>query len=87
MVWLTHLLSEADHRLNRVQPWAEARLETLSRCLGQPVRALDWSDEKLEAVVHALSDNARWAAFEGALTQRLLRVYDLSRSKAGGAIG
>ena len=22
-IWLTHVLSQADHRMNRVQPWAE----------------------------------------------------------------
>jgi hypothetical protein len=25
-MWLTHVLSEADHRMNRVQSWAERRL-------------------------------------------------------------
>ena len=23
-LWLTHLLSEGDHRLNQVEPWAQA---------------------------------------------------------------
>jgi hypothetical protein len=23
VVWLTHILSEADHRLNHVAPWAQ----------------------------------------------------------------
>jgi hypothetical protein len=40
-VWLAFILSEGDHRLNRVQPWVEARRRGLSGCLGQPVRALD----------------------------------------------
>lgn len=76
--WLTHILSEADHRLNHVQPWAEKRQETLCRCMGQTVRDLDFSDDRLEAVLRALSDDDRWDAFERALNQRLLRVYDLS---------
>lgn len=75
-VWLSHILSEADHRLNHVQAWAEKRLETLSRCTGQPVRALDFSDDRLGEGLHALGDDAAWQAFEGALNQRLLRVYD-----------
>jgi hypothetical protein len=25
-LWLTHILSEAEHRLNHVEPWAEQRL-------------------------------------------------------------
>lgn len=77
-VWLTHLLSEGDHRLNHVQAWAEKRPETLSRGVGQPVRALDFSDDRLGEVLHALSDDPSWQAFEGALNRHLLRVYDLS---------
>lgn len=76
-VWLTHVLSQADHRLCQVQPWVERRLGTLRACLRQPVRALDVADDRLAAVLAALSDDARWATFEGALTGRLLRVYDL----------
>ena len=37
VLWLTHILSEADHRLNHVKPWAEQRLHTLRECTGQPV--------------------------------------------------
>lgn len=76
--WLTHILSEADHRLNHAQPWAEKRLETLGQCIGQVVRDLDFSDDRLEIVLRALSDDSQWEVFEGALNQRLLRVYDLS---------
>jgi len=75
--WLTHILSEGDHRLNHVQPWAEKRQETLSRCMRQTVRDLDFSDDRLGNVLRALSDDARWEAFERALNRRLLRVYDL----------
>jgi transposase len=78
MVWLTHIISRADHRLNHVQPWAAKRLETLGGCTGQPVRALDFSDDRLGDVLYALSDDERSDAFESGLNQRLLRVYDLS---------
>ena len=47
MVWLTHIISQADHRLNHAQPWAAKRLETLRGYTGQPVRALDFSDNRL----------------------------------------
>lgn len=77
ITWLTHILSEADHRLNHVQPWAEKRLETLRRCTGQALRPLDLSDDRLASVAKALSDDARWQAFEEDLTSHLLRVYDL----------
>ena len=37
VIWLPHLLSEANHRLHHVEPWAEQRLQTLRGCTGQPV--------------------------------------------------
>jgi transposase len=77
VIWLTHILSEADHRLNHVEPWAKQRLYTLRGSSGQPVHPLDLSDDRLAMVLEALSDDPHWSAFEGALTQHLLRVYDL----------
>lgn len=78
MVWLSHILSLGDHRLNHVQGWAEKRLETLRGCTGQAVRPLDFSDDRLEDVLLALSDDLRWQGFEATLNQRLVRVYDLN---------
>jgi transposase len=75
--WLTHILSQADHRMNQVQGWAEQRQETLSQCLEQTVRALDFSDDRLADILGALSDDDQWAAFEVALNRRVLRVYEL----------
>lgn len=77
-VWLAHVLSQADHRMKYVQPWAGARLETLSRLLDhQAVRALDFSDDRLALVLKALSQDEPWENFEADLNSRLLRVYDL----------
>lgn len=75
--WLAHILSEGDHRLNQVQDWAARRLETLRGCLDAPVRALDFSDDRLALVLEALSQDGPWVAFEGALNRQTLRVYDL----------
>jgi transposase len=77
-LWLTHLLSEGDHRLNQVEPWAVAHLTTLRQCTGQGVDRLDLTDDRLAAVLRALADDHHWAACESALTRRLLRVYDLA---------
>jgi transposase len=77
VLWLTHILSQADHRLNHVEPWAEQRLRTLRGCTGQLIHPLDVSDDRLAGMLEALSDDERWCTFEGALTQQLLRVYDL----------
>jgi len=77
VLWLTHILSEGDHRLNHVAPWAKQRLHTLRECTGQPVHPLDVGDDRLATVLEALSDDTRWRACEGALNQHALRVYDL----------
>ena len=85
VLWLTHILSEADHRLNHVEPWAEQRLHTLRACTGQPVHPLDVSDDRLAAVLEALSDDTRWSAFEGAFTQHTAaRVRPAARARAPG---
>src|SRR5947208_2672431 len=77
-LWLTHLLSEGDHRLNQVEPWAVSHLTTLRQGTGQFVDRLDLTDDRLAAVLRALADDYHWAALESALTRRLLRVYDLA---------
>jgi transposase len=77
VLWLTHILSEGDHRLNHVAPWATQQLHTLQACTGQPVHPLDLSDDRLATVLEALSDDTRWNTCEGALNQHTLRVYDL----------
>jgi len=77
-VWRAHILSEGNHRLSHVQPWAEKRLESLQACIGQTVRALDFSDDRLGDVLSTLSQDDAWERFEATLNGHLLRVYDLS---------
>src|SRR5919202_140194 len=77
VVWLTHILSQADHRMNKVQSWVEGRQETLRASLGQPVRPLDVSDDRLAAGLVALSEDTRWSALAGALSGHLVRGYAL----------
>jgi transposase len=76
-VWLAHILSRADHRLNHVRPWADQLQLTLNAALPCPLRPTDLTDDRLADVLRALSDDARWAECEHALNQHSLRVYDL----------
>jgi transposase len=76
-VWLSHILSEGDHWLNHVEPWAAQRQHCLQACLGQEVRSLDFTDDRLAAVLDYLSEDERWQACERELGQHLIRVYDL----------
>jgi len=68
--WLAHILSEGDHRLNRVEDWAAKRVETLRGCLDAGLRALDFTDDRLAISLDILSDDQRWAQFETALSLR-----------------
>lgn len=77
LVWLSHILSEGDHRLNQVEGWAEKRLRTLEASTGQPVRGGEWSDDRLGIVLDELADDEKWHAFECDLNRQTLRVYDL----------
>jgi transposase len=76
-LWLAHVLSSGDHRLNRVQSWAGQRLESLQGCVGTPVVELDFTDDRLAAILDRLGDNATWQAMEAEMNQHLLRVYDI----------
>lgn len=79
--WLAYILSEGDHRLNQAQDWAAGRLAVLRSALGGAVRALDFSDDRLASGLDLLCDATAWGAFEAALNQRTLRVYDLQRQR------
>ena len=81
-VWLTFILSEANHRLSHVEAWAAQRLTTLAAGGGISVRALDVSDDRLAAVLDYLSADEPWEAFERALNGQMLRVYDLQPQRA-----
>src|SRR5947209_10865242 len=77
-IWLTHLVSEGDHRMNQVQGWVAHRLQTLHGCTGQEVDERWWSDDRLALVLDALAQPQTWQDFESALNQHLIRVYELN---------
>jgi hypothetical protein len=78
VVWLAYILSEGDHRLNSVQGWVAGILMTLTLCLkADGLRALDFSDDRLEVVLDRLGQDADWFAYESEQNSVLLRVYDV----------
>ena len=80
-IWLSSMLSRGDHRRVHVAPWVAKRLWTLGFTTGQAVMRVDFTDDRLEIVLRRLSDDTRWAAFESALNQHTVRVYDLSTER------
>ena len=80
-IWLSSILSRGDHRLVHVDPWVANRLWTLRATTGQAVTRLDFTDDRLEIVLRCLHDDTRWAAFESALNQHTVRVYELPTAR------
>jgi len=77
-IWLTHILSQADHRLNQVQGWAFKRLETLKAFCGEDLHELDLTDDRLEAVLRYLDSDRNWYSFEEELGGSLLQLYNIT---------
>jgi transposase len=79
MVWLTHILSEANHRMNHVQAWAMRRMETIRGSGMNSFEAGDMTDDRLADVLRMLSSEVHWIAFEQELMENLVRVYDMQK--------
>src|SRR4029453_13853474 len=80
-IWLSSILSRGDHRMVHVEPWVAKRLWMLGATTGQAVTRVDFTDDRLEIVLRRLSDDERRGAFESALNQYTVRVYDLSTER------
>src|SRR5262245_16502744 len=76
VVWLAHILSQADHRLNQVRPWVASLSQTLSRSLGTTFTATDFTDDRLAALLRLFSLDHNWHPIEAELAATLVRVYD-----------
>ena len=75
--WLSYMLSEADHRMSEVEPWAQGEIEMLTASLPEGVRVGDFTDDRLADILRLLSDDETWEEVERELGQRLIRVYEL----------
>lgn len=75
-VWLAFILSQASHCKVRVQDWAAKRLHLLQTLLDQPVRPVDWSDDRLSILLRRLHD-ADWNDLESELWKASVEVYQI----------
>lgn len=78
-VWLSHILSEANHRMNHVQEWSQRRKEIIRSCGLETFEAEDMTDDRLADILRALSNDIHWSAFEQDLMGNVVRVYDLQK--------
>ena len=76
-VWITYILSQADHRKSHVRDWSADLQHTLESIIGQPFRPVDFTDDRLTLVLKRLSDLAVWARLEADLWQSNCDVYAL----------
>ena len=81
VLWLTFILSQADHRLNQVEPWVAEHQITLSRCLGCDVQPRDCTDDRLATGLDYLNVGQCWQAFEADLNGSIIRTYELKTER------
>lgn len=77
-LWLVHILSEQNHLMEPVEQWVRGHVTILAKLSGQPVRPLDFSDDRLAMCLRDMSQKGTWRKIEEQLGLRLIRVYDLS---------
>lgn len=76
-IFLTYILTEADHRMCPVQKWVAKHRHTLESLTGQTISPTDFTDDRLEDVLRYLSEDELWQRIEQDLSQRTIRVYHL----------
>lgn len=79
MVWLSHILSEANHKMNQVQEWAMRRQELLRGCGLDTLESKDMTDDRLADILRVLSNDTYWFSFEQEFMENVVRVYDLPK--------
>lgn len=76
-IWLSHIISAYNHRMDRVQEWVATHQVSLRQLTGQDVTELDFTDDRLAICLRELHEPDQWRRIESLLGNRLLRVYDL----------
>ena len=78
VVWLAFILSEGDHCKAHVQEWADRHQRTLSQLLGQGLRPVEFTDDRLGIVLRRLSNPQAWQDLEADLWESTLMVYEMA---------
>ncbi len=79
VVWLTYIISQSDHRMKYVEDWVDAHQRTLSVCTGQPIRPLDFCDDRLSRLLTYLGGDTLWNSFHPCFVDGQVRTYDLKK--------
>jgi transposase len=76
-VWIAYILSRADHRKSPVQAWTQELHHSLEALIGQPIRPVEFSDDRLTLLLSRLDDPAAWQSLEADLWHSHCDVYAL----------
>src|SRR3954447_18341162 len=76
-VWIAYILSRADHRKSPVQAWTQELQHTIETTIGQDIRPVDFSDDRLTSVLKHLDADTPWESLEGDLWRTHCDVYAL----------
>lgn len=74
--WLAFILSEGNHCKVSVQAWAQSHHHTLEASVGQALRPVEFSDDRLSIVLRRLHDGD-WSRLETDLWQATCQVYEV----------
>ena len=75
-VWLAFVLSQANHRKVSVQDWACSHAHTWQSFIGQALRPIEFSDDRLSIILRRLQQ-ADWPALETDLWKATCEVYEI----------
>ena len=80
-IWLVHIVSVHNHRMDRVQAWVGKHLNCLRQLTGEEVTELDFTDDRLAICLRELHKSSHWRPIEAQIGKQLLRVYELKKEK------
>src|SRR3954451_15783123 len=73
--WIAYILSRADHRKSPVQAWAQGLHHTLETLIGQTIRPVEFSDDRLTLLLKRLDAQATRESLEADLWHSSCDVY------------
>ncbi|MGB5686228.1 MAG: IS1634 family transposase, partial [Candidatus Electrothrix sp.] len=77
VIWLSHILSEGDHRKSSMRQYINEMQSTLKELTGQNVSGDDFTTDRLANLLKYLSLRSYWVAIEQDLSERSIEVYEL----------
>jgi transposase len=75
VIWLAYILSEGEHRKVAMETYVRGMKQTLGRITAQPIRVLDFRDDRLAHLLNHLSQATYWHPIEPALNERRMTPY------------